>query len=171
MEAVQAQVKAFMRKRLRLSDTAEDSFNLFNLADIQNAVASTTKMMSLLLASIAGISLLVGGVGIMNILLVSVTERTREIGLRKALGARQRDILAQFLIEAVAISLLGGLAGLLLGTLISYLVTLLAGWNSVITPASVGLALGFSTFVGIVFGYWPARQASALDPITALRYE
>jgi macrolide transport system ATP-binding/permease protein len=171
MDATQAQIKAFMRKRLRIPDTQDDTFNIFNLADIQNAVAQTTKMMSLLLASVAGISLLVGGVGIMNILLVSVTERTREIGLRKALGARQVDILAQFLIEAVAISLLGGLAGLLLGMLISALVSLFAGWSSIVTPGSVALAVGFSTLIGVIFGYWPAKQAAALDPITALRYE
>jgi macrolide transport system ATP-binding/permease protein len=171
MDAAQAQIKAFMRRRLRLADWQEDNFNLFNMTEIQKAVSSTTRMLSLLLAAVAGISLLVGGVGIMNILLVSVTERTREIGLRKALGARQVDILSQFLVEAVVIALLGGVAGVLLGVAISFAVSTFAGWNSLVTPAAVILALGFSACIGVGFGFWPARQAARLDPINALRYE
>jgi macrolide transport system ATP-binding/permease protein len=149
----------------------KDSFSIFNMADIKNTLTSTTKTMSLLLGSIAAISLLVGGIGIMNIMLVSVTERTREIGLRKAIGANNKDIMFQFLIEAVLLSFIGGLLGILLGSGTSALITVVAGWTVTVSLSSVVLATVFSLMVGIVFGLWPARQASQLNPIEALRYE
>jgi macrolide transport system ATP-binding/permease protein len=158
-------------KQHHLAKSEEDSFQIHNMADIKNALESTTKTMSLLLGAIAAISLLVGGIGIMNIMLVSVTERTREIGLRKAIGANNRDIMIQFIIEAVLMAFLGGLGGIALGSGISILITLFAGWEVKITAFSVTLATTFSIMVGLVFGLWPAKQASRLDPIEALRYE
>jgi len=152
-------------------DPAKKPFEIRNMAEIQAALGSTTKIMSILLASIAGISLVVGGIGIMNIMLVSVTERTREIGLRKAIGARRQDIMAQFLIEALAISLLGGLSGLALGVGLSLGMARGAGWPMEISNLSIIVAFGFSVFIGIFFGLWPAMKASKLDPIEALRYE
>jgi putative ABC transport system permease protein len=127
--------------------------------------------MSLLLGGIASVSLLVGGIGIMNIMLVSVTERTREIGIRMAVGARERDILSQFLIEAVILALTGGAVGILLGAGGAVLTSQFAGWTTVISPAAVFLAFGFSAAVGVFFGFYPARKASRMDPIEALRYE
>ena len=127
--------------------------------------------MTILLGAIASVSLLVGGIGIMNIMLVSVTERTREIGLRMAVGARSRDILGQFLIEAVTLALVGGILGILLGVGASTLIALLANWSTLITPGSIAMAFGSSAFIGIFFGYFPARKAAYLDPIEALRYE
>jgi putative ABC transport system permease protein len=128
-------------------------------------------VLTLLLAGIASISLIVGGIGIMNIMLVSVRERTREIGIRKAIGARGRDILAQFLVEALALSLAGGLIGIALGVIASLGIGAYAGWGFVFNPATVVVAVGFSLVVGIVFGVWPASQAARLDPVVALRYE
>ena len=127
--------------------------------------------MTLLLASIAAVSLLVGGIGIMNIMLVSVTERTREIGIRRAIGARRRDILLQFLVESAFLSLAGGALGVLLGMLTASLVSQLARWPTMVQPGAVMLAFGFASLVGLFFGFYPARQASLLDPIEALRYE
>jgi macrolide transport system ATP-binding/permease protein len=141
------------------------------MAEIQDMISSTSKIMSALLAVIAAISLLVGGIGIMNIMLVSVTERTREIGLRKAIGARRGDILSQFLIESLIVSTVGGLAGVCLGGTVSLGISLLAGWSTSISALSVFLALFFSGGIGLVFGIWPARKAARLSPIVALRYE
>ena len=132
---------------------------------------STAKTMTILLGAIAGVSLLVGGIGIMNIMLVSVTERTREIGVRMAVGARGSDILLQFLVEAVVLSVGGGLAGIGLGVAIAEIVSAKVGWNTLVSPESVVLAFAFSAAIGIFFGFYPARKAAGLDPIEALRYE
>jgi len=158
-------------KKHRLRDEQEDSFQIRNMAEIRETLETMTKTMSILLGWIAAISLLVGGIGIMNIMLVSVTERTREIGLRKAIGANDHDIMTQFLIEAALMSLLGGLGGIALGSGASYLITFFAGWDVRISIFSIALATTFSLIIGILFGLWPARQASRLDPIEALRYE
>jgi len=150
---------------------AADAFQIRNMSDIKAAMESSTKTMSLLLGCIAAISLLVGGIGIMNIMLVSVTERTREIGLRKAIGASNKDIMVQFLIEAMLMSFIGGIAGILLGIGISVLITVFSGWAVIISLFPIILATTFSLVVGIVFGLWPAKKAASLDPIEALRYE
>lgn len=150
---------------------AEDAYQIRNMSDIKSALESSTKTMSVLLGCIAAISLLVGGIGIMNIMLVSVTERTREIGLRKAIGASNKDIMVQFLIEAVLMSFIGGVAGIIFGIGISILITRFSGWAVVISLFPIVLATTFSLIVGIVFGLWPAQKASKLDPIEALRYE
>lgn len=171
MTAVEDQLKGLVIQRHRLLPSQYESFEIRNMADIQEAVSATTKTFTLLLGSIAAISLLVGGIGIMNIMLVSVTERTREIGLRKAVGARPRDILWQFLIEAVVVSLLGGGAGIALGMGISIVVAKTVNWTTIVTPSSIGLSFGFSVCVGVVFGLWPASRAARLNPINALRYE
>ncbi|MFH0771038.1 MAG: ABC transporter permease [Candidatus Omnitrophota bacterium] len=171
LDSLTESITKLIIKQHHLNKNEEDSFQIRNMADIKNALESATKTMSLLLGSIAAISLLVGGIGIMNIMLVSVTERTREIGLRKAIGANNRDIMTQFLIEAILMSLLGGIGGIALGAGISMLITFFAGWEVKISAFSVALATIFSLMVGIAFGLWPAKQASRLDPIEALRYE
>ncbi len=160
-----------MRRRHRIPAFKEDDFQLRNMADVQATLSDTTKTFSSLLGIVAGISLFVGGVGIMNIMLVSVNERTREIGLRKAVGAARRAILLQFLIEAAALSTIGGLMGVALGLAVSLVLSRFAGWAAVVTPQSILLAFVFSSSVGVVFGFWPARKASMLSPIEALRYE
>ena len=142
-----------------------------NLADIAATAQSTNQIMSILLASVASVSLLVGGIGIMNIMLVSVTERTREIGIRMAVGAKSQDILTQFLLEAVVLSPIGGIFGAVLGVVGSQLVSALAEWPTIVPPEAIVLAVIFSGAVGIFFGFYPARKAARLDPIQALRYE
>ena len=171
MDSAQESITQLLIKRHRLRKDDEDSFQIRNMADIKNAMESTTKTMSLLLGGIAAISLLVGGIGIMNIMLVSVSERTREIGLRKAIGATNRDILIQFLIEAVMMCFIGGVLGIALGTGAAVVITKIAGWSVRVSVSSIVLATAFSLLIGIVFGLWPAKQASRLNPIEALRYE
>jgi len=171
IEAAQDAISKTIIKQHRLNKDSEDSFQIRDMSEIKKTLEATTKTMSLLLGSIAAISLLVGGIGIMNIMLVSVTERTREIGLRKAIGANNKDIMAQFLIEAVLMSFIGGIAGILLGSGIAILITIFAGWSIKVSLFSVILATVFSLMVGVVFGIWPAQKASKLNPIEALRYE
>ncbi|HQB94452.1 MAG TPA: ABC transporter permease [Candidatus Omnitrophota bacterium] len=171
MPAVQEEISALIIRRHHLTPDRYDSFNIRNFADIQAALSSTTRTFGILLGSVATISLVVGGIGIMNIMLVSVKERTREIGLRKALGATSRDILVQFLVEAVMITFLGGLTGIALAGVVSWLIATFAKWKMIITFGSLCLAFLFSAGVGILFGLWPAKQAAALDPIRSLRYE
>ncbi|MFH0986095.1 MAG: ABC transporter permease [Candidatus Omnitrophota bacterium] len=171
MPAAQEEINDLVIRRHRLTPERLDSFNIRNFADIQAALQNTTRTFSILLGSVAAISLVVGGIGIMNIMLVSVKERTREIGLRKALGATPRDILMQFLVEAVVVTFVGGLAGILLAAIISWIIAALAHWQMIITLGSLFLAFFCSASVGIVFGLWPAKQAAELDPIRALRYE
>jgi putative ABC transport system permease protein len=168
---VEQQVTDLLRQRHRLQPYQENDFQVRNLSDMFAAQEASSRTMTLLLGAIASVSLLVGGIGIMNIMLVSVTERTREIGLRMAVGARSRDILGQFLIEAVTLALIGGLLGVLLGVGISTLIASLAGWSILITAGSIGMAFGSSALIGIFFGYFPAHKAAFLDPIEALRYE
>ena len=171
MTDVMKDIQTLMRRRHRLPEYKDDDFDIRNMADIQSALTSTTKTFSLLLGIVAAISLLVGGIGIMNIMLVSVSERTREIGLRKAVGATRRAILSQFLMESAVLSTIGGILGILLGAGVSFILSTLAGWAAVVAASSVLLAFIFSAGVGVVFGFWPARKASLLSPIEALRYE
>ena len=167
----QQQIRDLLRMRHNLGPGEDDDFTIRTQTEIADAQSATANIMTILLASIASISLLVGGIGIMNIMLVSVTERTREIGIRISIGARPRDILTQFLMESVVMSLLGGMIGIILGLVASSLVSKFAGWPTFVTPESIILAVSFSMGVGIFFGYYPARKASSLNPIEALRYE
>jgi putative ABC transport system permease protein len=169
--AAQEEIKGIMREAHRLGDGAEDDFTVRNQTEIAQAATSTTRVMSGLLAAIASISLLVGGIGIMNIMLVSVTERTREIGIRMSIGARGSDVLTQFLVESVVMSLLGGIIGLAAGFGGAALLGHLTGWTTATPASAVLIAVGFSAAVGVFFGYYPARKAAALNPIQALRYE
>jgi macrolide transport system ATP-binding/permease protein len=171
MALVQDDITQLMRERHRLAEGVDNDFQIMSQEDVLQTVQGVSQTMTLLLASIAGISLLVGGIGIMNIMLVSVTERTREIGIRKAVGARRRDILAQFLTEAIILSGTGGLLGWLFGTLGARLISIFGNMPTQVSLGTVGLALGFSVAVGLFFGIYPARKASKLDPIQALRYE
>ncbi len=171
MGAVEERIKELLRQRFKVQPGAEDPFSVRNLTEMLRAQEESSRVMTLLLATVAGISLVIGGIGIMNIMLVSVTERTREIGLRMAVGARGRDILAQFLIEAVTLSLAGGAVGVLLGAAATWLIGTLADWQVSLSPGAVMLAVGFSGLVGIFFGYYPARRASQMLPIAALRHE
>jgi putative ABC transport system permease protein len=163
-------VKALLRQRHRLQPNQEDDFTIRNLADIAATREASARTLALLLAAVAGVSLAVGGIGIMNIMLVSVTERTREIGLRLALGARQGDILRQFLFEATGLAVIGGAVGVLIGVGVAFAVSNAAGWPLLIEPQSVVLAVVFSGIVGVFFGWYPALRASRLDPIEALRH-
>jgi putative ABC transport system permease protein len=171
MTEVTDAITALLRDRHELAATDTADFSVFNQTQLLDAASSISATLTLLLGGIASISLIVGGIGIMNIMLVSVRERTREIGIRKAVGARGRDILWQFLIEALTLSLLGGLIGILVGLAVSALIGQLAGWGLQFSPSTVAAAVVFSLIVGVVFGVWPARQAARLDPINALRYE
>jgi macrolide transport system ATP-binding/permease protein len=171
MEQAQIEITELIIRRQRLTEENKDSFNIRNMTEMQEALESTTKTMNWLLGSIAVISLLVGGIGIMNIMLVSVTERTREIGLRKAIGARATDIMTQFLIESVVMTFSGGMMGIALGTGIATVLSLMAGWTTKVSLSAILLATLFSIAVGMIFGLWPARQAAKLNPIEALRYE
>jgi putative ABC transport system permease protein len=168
--AAQEEVRAIMRESHRLGD-ADDDFTVRNQTEIAQAAQGTTKVMTYLLASIASVSLIVGGIGIMNIMLVSVTERTREIGIRMAIGARGSDVLTQFLVESIVMSLVGGIIGLAVGAGGASLLASLTGWSTSVPIEAVVIAIGFSAAVGVFFGYYPARKAAALDPIQALRYE
>ncbi len=171
MEIAQQQITSLLRQRHRLAAGRDDDFNIFNQKEIADTVDSISKIITLLLGSVAGISLFVGGIGIMNIMLVSVTERTREIGIRIAVGAQPGDIRLQFLIEAVTLSLLGGLMGVLCGVGASHLLGVVADFKAIVSTGSILLAFGVSSVIGIFFGFYPAHKAAALDPIVALRYE
>jgi putative ABC transport system permease protein len=171
MTAASADITALLTQRHDIGPTDTADFSVFNQTQLLEAASSISATLTLLLGGIASISLIVGGIGIMNIMLVSVRERTREIGIRKAIGARARDILAQFLVEALTLSLLGGLIGIAVGLAASALIGRLAGWGFAFDPATLVAAVFFSLLVGVVFGVWPARQAARLDPISALRYE
>jgi putative ABC transport system permease protein len=165
------EVEKVLRRQHRLNRDQDNDFSIRNQSDVISTMQETNKTFGFLLAAIAGVSLLVGGIGIMNIMLVSVTERTREIGIRKAIGARRRDIMLQFLVESTTLALAGGIIGIILGVLASYLLSALAHWNTLISLSSILLSFGFSTAVGLFFGIYPARKASLLNPIIALRYE
>ena len=171
MDAVEKSMNALLRQRHRIREGMDSDFSVRNLTAMANSAAETTRVMSLLLGAIASVSLLVGGIGIMNIMLVSVTERTREIGIRMAIGARERDILMQFLFEAVIISLVGCLTGLLLGIAGALLVNIFAKTAVIISGSSALIAFGVAAAVGIFFGFYPAQKAARLDPIEALRYQ
>ncbi|MCW5750743.1 MAG: ABC transporter permease [Alphaproteobacteria bacterium] len=171
LSETEEQVRAVLRQRHRLQPGQDDDFWLRNLSEVLQAQEASSRVLAILLAAVASVSLIVGGIGIMNIMLVSVTERTREIGLRLAVGARGRDILTQFLVEAVTLSVIGGLIGILLGIAASLAVARFAGWQIAIPPESLLLAAGFAGAVGIFFGFYPARKAAHLQPIEALRYE
>jgi putative ABC transport system permease protein len=170
-ERAQMQITALLRDRHHIQLGADDDFNVRNLSDIAGTLTAATGALALLLAAVAAVSLLVGGIGIMNIMLVSVTERTREIGLRMAIGAKGRNILAQFLTESLVLALAGGLIGIILGIGITQILAHRFGWSIPVRPAVIAVAVGFSCLIGVGFGLFPARKASRLDPIDALRYE
>lgn len=171
MTAVQAEITTLLLSRHNISNPASADFSTVNQADIAATATSVSSTFTVLLAAVAGISLLVGGIGIMNMMLTTVTERTREIGLRKAIGAKKSDISTQFLVEAVSLTFIGGVIGVVLGVTASYVVTTFGGITTNITTSSIILAFCVSAGIGIVFGYYPARRAAAMNPIEALRYE
>jgi len=171
MDQAQQEMEALLRERHRILSGLDDDFTIRNLTEVFAAQETSAQVMSILLGAIASVSLIVGGIGIMNIMLVSVTERTREIGLRQAVGAKTRDILSQFLVEAVTLSLLGGIIGIVVGLVASWLISYFAQWSTVVSLLSIMMAFVFSALVGVFFGYYPARKAAFLDPIEALRYE
>jgi putative ABC transport system permease protein len=171
MKAAEDQIREVLRQRHRLQPGTDDDFSLRNLTEVLAAQEASSKVLTMLLLAVASVSLIVGGIGIMNIMLVSVTERTREIGLRMAVGARRRDILSQFLVEAVTLSVIGGLIGIVLGVGSAYAVGHFAGWRTEIQAAPIVLSVAFAAAVGIFFGFYPARKAAQLEPVEALRYE
>ncbi|MEI2812942.1 MAG: ABC transporter permease [Burkholderiaceae bacterium] len=171
MKVAEENIKDLLRQRMKVQPGGDEPFTIRNITEILQAQEESSKVMTMLLAAVAGISLVIGGIGIMNIMLVSVTERTREIGLRMAVGARGKDILTQFLIEACTLSLIGGAIGVALGAVATWAVGQFAGWQVSMTATSILLATGFSAFVGVFFGFYPAHKASKLLPIQALRYE
>ena len=171
LDKAQEDITTLLRSRHRLAATAENDFSVRNLTALMSTMQETTGTMTIFLGAIAAISLLVGGIGIMNIMLVSVTERTREIGIRKAIGATFSNILLQFLIEAMVVSVSGGLVGIFLGIGAAYGITSVFGWQTVISPLSIGASFGITVVIGLFFGIYPARKAALLDPIDALRYE
>ena len=171
MDTAIQETEALLRERHRIQPGVEDDFTIRNLTEVFAAQETSARVMAILLGAIASVSLIVGGIGIMNIMLVSVTERTREIGLRMAVGARGRDILTQFLVEAVTLSLVGGVIGILAGVTASVLISHFADWSTDVSVLSVLASFLFSGMVGVFFGYYPARKAAFLNPIAALRYE
>jgi putative ABC transport system permease protein len=170
-KVVEENVRGLLRQRHRVQAGADDDFSLRNLQEVMAAQEASSRVLALLLAAVASVSLLVGGIGIMNIMLVSVTERTREIGLRMAVGARTRDILGQFLVEAVTLSLIGGLIGVALGMGTSIAIAEFAGWRIAISAQAIALAVAFAFVIGVFFGFYPARKAARLNPVEALRFE
>jgi putative ABC transport system permease protein len=171
MQEAEQQIREVLRQRHRLAANQEDDFWTRNLTEVAQTREASARTLALLLAAVAAVSLLVGGIGVMNIMLVSVTERTREIGVRMAVGARRRDVLLQFLIEATTLALLGGVGGVILGIIAARICAQLAGWPTLVQADAIMLAVGSSAAVGIFFGFYPARRAAALDPIEALRHE
>jgi putative ABC transport system permease protein len=171
LPAAEKQINDLLKQRHRIGPKQENDFTVRNLTQIMQTAEQSTKVMALLLGAIASVSLIVGGIGIMNIMLVTVTERTREIGIRMAIGAKTWDIRLQFIIEALTLSLIGGVAGIIVGISGSKILSMLAGWSTIVSPFSILIAFGFSGLVGIFFGFYPAYKASLLDPIDALRYE
>jgi len=171
IDEAQVELRAIMREAHGLASWESDDFEVKNQDQLSEAAQGTTEVMTMLLAAIASISLLVGGIGIMNIMLVSVTERTREIGIRMAIGARGSDVLTQFLIESIVMSILGGAIGVAIGFGGASLLATFTGWNTVVSPDTIFVAIAFSAAVGIFFGFYPARKAAALNPIDALRFE
>jgi macrolide transport system ATP-binding/permease protein len=171
MDNAVAQITRTLHERHHIQPKQDDDFTVRNLSEIAAASEGATQVMTMLLLAVASISLLVGGIGIMNIMFVSVTERTREIGIRMAIGARRIHIMLQFLVEAMLLSAMGGLAGVVLGILVSKLISALADWPTLVSPVAVVGGFAFSAAVGVFFGYYPARKASLLHPIDALRYE
>jgi putative ABC transport system permease protein len=171
MADAEEQMRGLLRQRHRLQPYQDDDFTIRNLSEILQTQEESSRVMTYLLLAIASVSLLVGGIGIMNIMLVSVTERTREIGLRMAVGARGRDILMQFLVEAVTLSLIGGLIGIVVGVASSQAISQFAEWRTQLPLQAIAMAFGFAAAVGVFFGFYPARKAARLDPIDALRYE
>jgi putative ABC transport system permease protein len=168
---VQEQMRSLLRQRHHLQSNEDDDFTIRNMEEVFQAQETSARVMSILLAAIASVSLIVGGIGIMNIMLVSVSERTKEIGLRQAVGAKTRDILSQFLVEAVTLSVVGGAVGIVLGVTVSALISYFAQWSTMVSPGSILVAFLFSALVGVFFGFYPARKAAYMDPIEALHYE
>ncbi|GAB4332656.1 MAG: ABC transporter permease [Candidatus Abyssubacteria bacterium] len=171
LEAARADIRAILRQRHRLAEGTDDDFSVMDMTEVTQTITQVSRVMTVLLTVIASISLVVGGIGIMNIMLVSVTERTREIGLRMAVGARRNDILMQFLVESTVLAVIGGILGIALGSFAAQMLSRTNGWPIIISPGSIVLAIVFSTAVGVFFGFYPAWRAARLDPIEALRYE